>query len=61
MAGSGIQAIACGGDMAASRGGEEFQVLGGPGGQVLGQQGCSPASRKPLLAGSAKNSLVTFG
>ena len=59
LAGCGIQGIACGGDVAALGGGEEVEVLGRPCGKVLCEQGCSPASRKPLLAGSAKNTLAT--
>jgi len=45
--------------MAALAGGEEVEVLGGPCREVLREQRCPPASRKPLLAGSAKNILAT--
>jgi len=59
LAGRCLQSIAGGGNMAALGGGEEVEVLGGPCREVLRAQRCSPASRKPRLAGRAKNILAT--
>jgi hypothetical protein len=59
LTGSILRGIARGGNVSALGCGEEVEVFSRSCREVLCEQGRSPASRKPLLAGRAKNSLAT--